>query len=51
MISSLVQIDVEETPSANYAALETTNKTTIQDRPWVIALFGGVSVFVCCIFS
>lgn len=47
----LLQLFEMESPSANYADLSTTNQQSMHDRPWVIALFGGVSVFVCCIIS
>lgn len=47
----MLQLFEMESPTANFADLITTNQVTMRDRPWLVALFGSVSVFVCCIIS
>jgi hypothetical protein len=36
----------------DFVSSDVANKTSyIRDRPWLVAVFGGLSVLACCIFS
>jgi hypothetical protein len=53
--SMLVQTDSStemEDQTRVYVDAGIANQTSVYtDRPWIIALFGGLSVFSCCLFS